>query len=153
MESDQKDPKTYSDSYFQQRNPVTCEGLVQLTLGAPLPHYNGGLLISRLRYFDAQSKRPGLPPDVSALVSRMTGDETELQLVNLSRTEARDVIIQAGAMGEHKFIKASFGNGSDIKTIAVKGKYIQVHLPPFSQIMLDLHTQRFVNNPSYKLPW
>ena len=152
MESDQKDQKTYSDSYFQQRNPVTCEGLVQLTLGAPLPHYNGGLLISRLRYFDAQSKRPGLPPDVSALVSRMTDDRTELQLVNLSRTEARDVIIQAGAMGEHNFTKVSFNDGINIKTVEVKGKHVQIHLSPFTKITLDLNMKRFTNNPSYNIP-
>jgi len=153
MESDTDDPKKYSDSYFQRRNPVTCEGLVQLTLGAPLPHYNGGLLISRLRYFDAQRKRSGLPPNVGALVSKMTDDRTELQLVNLSKTEARDVIIQAGAMGEHNFIEASFKTESDIKTVGIKSKYLQIHLSPSTRITIDLHTQRYVNNPSYKLPW
>ena len=61
MAQDEQDPATYNDAYFQQRNPVTCEGLVQLTLGAPLPHYNGGLLVTRLRFFDAQRRRPGLP--------------------------------------------------------------------------------------------
>jgi len=127
--------------------------LVQLTLGAPLPHYNGGLLISRLRYFDAQRKRAGLPTDVGALVSQMTDDRTELQLVNLSKTEARELIIQAGAMGEHNFIEASFKTESNIKTVGIKGKYLQIHLPPSTQITTDLHIQRYVNNPSYELPW
>ena len=47
---------------FQRRNPVTCEGLVQLTCGGPLPHYNGGLFVTRLRHFDPQQKRPGRAP-------------------------------------------------------------------------------------------
>ena len=74
MAQDEQDPATYNDAYFQQRNPVTCEGLVQLTMGAPLPHYNGGLLVTRLRHFDIQRRRPGLPPDVAALVSGLSGD-------------------------------------------------------------------------------
>ena len=42
MAQDEQDPATYGDAYFQQRNPVTCEGLVQLTLGAPLPPLQRG---------------------------------------------------------------------------------------------------------------
>ena len=55
--------------HWQQLNPVITEALVQLTLGAPQIIYNGGLLHCRLRYFDADRKRPGLPPDAAALVS------------------------------------------------------------------------------------
>jgi len=153
MATDNEDPKKYSDSYFQRRNPVTCEGLVQLTLGGPLPHYNGGLLVTRLRHFDAQHKRPGLPQGVSALVSKMESDRTELQLVNLSEKESRDIIIQAGAMGEHNFTDVYFEVGQDNKTVGVNGKYLQIHLPPYTQITLDLGMQRFANTPSYKLPW
>lgn len=153
MEEDKEEAKNYSDSYFQRRNPVTCEGLVQLTLGGPLPHYNGGLLVSRLRHFDAQRKRPGLPPDVGALVSRMTADCTELQLVNLNEKESRDVLIQAGAMGEHNFTNVCFKSGKDNKTFEINDKYLQVHLPPATQITLGLGMQRFANAPSYKHPW
>ena len=32
MAQDEEDPAHYSDAYFQHRNPVTCEGLVQLSL-------------------------------------------------------------------------------------------------------------------------
>ena len=77
---DEEDPASYYDAYFQQRNPVTCEGLVQLTMGAPLFRYNGGLLHARLRYFDAQRRRPGLPGDVAApvRVSNADGSTTTL---------------------------------------------------------------------------
>ena len=54
---------THQDPHrWQQTNPVTTEALIQLTLGAPQLIYNGGLLMSRLRYFDCNRKRPGLPP-------------------------------------------------------------------------------------------
>lgn len=153
MAQDEDDPKGYSDSYFQRRNPVICEGLVQLTLGGPLPHYNGGLLVTRLRHFDAQRQRPGLPPDVSALVSGITAERTELQLVNINENEAQDVLIQAGALGEHNFTEVRFKGGQDDKTVEVNGKYCQVHLPPGTQITLNLGMQRFANAPSYGLPW
>lgn len=150
MEKDQEDPGQYRDSYFQRRNPVTCEGLVHLTLGGPLPHYNGGLLISRLRYFDAQRKQPGLPPDVGALVSRMDAEVTELQLVNLSKTEAREVLIQAGAMGEHQFTDVSYESNGDNKTVPVDDRCLHVNLPPSTRLSLDLHMRRFANTSSYK---
>ena len=153
MEKDEEDPKRYGDSYFQRRNPVTCEGLVQLTLGGPLPHYNGGLLVTRLRYFDIQHQRPGLPQDVGALVAKMTDDLTELQLVNLNEKESRDILVQAGAMGEHNFTEACFKSDKDNKTVKVNDKYLRVSLPPRTRITLHLGMQRFANAPSYKHPW
>ena len=157
MRQDREDPKKYGDSYLQRRNPITCEGLVQLTMGGPLPIYNGGLLVTRVRYYDGNRKRPGLPEDVAALVSKMTADRTVLQLINLSVDQPRDVIVQAGAMGEHRFTTAQYRARIQRRwkkqTAEVNGKYLHVHLPPGTQITLDLATQRFVNDPSYKLPW
>ena len=40
---------------------------------------------------------------MAALVDRITPDRVSLQLVNLNPTEPRDVILQAGAFGEHQF--------------------------------------------------
>ena len=153
MASDDEDPAQYGDAYFQRRNPVTCEGLVQLTCGGPLPHYNGGLLVTRLRHFDPERKRPGLPEDVAALVSKMTVDQTELQLVNLNPEEARDVLIQAGAMGEHSFTSVELPNGHDNQTVSVNDKYLQVHLPPSTALKLTLGVQLFANAPSFQPPW
>ncbi len=153
MENDDEDPAGYGDAYFQRRNPVTCEGLVQLTCGAPLPHYNGGLFVTRVRHFDAQQKRPGLPPDVGALVTKMTADTTELQLVNLNSTEAREVIVQAGAMGEHNFTSARVNTGQDARTVPINGMYLHVQLPPNTEIDLELGMERFVNAPWYGHPW
>ena len=153
MADDDEDPASYGDAYFQRRNPITCEGLVQLTCGGPLPHYNGGLLVTRVRHFDGQQKRPGLPPDVGALVTQMTTDTTELQLVNLNTTEPRDVIVQAGAMGEHNFTSVSANDGQHRHTISVNGTFLHVHLLPYTQIELELGMQRFVNAPSYNQPY
>ena len=153
MENDEEDPAGYGDAYFQRRNPVTCEGLVQLTCGGPLPHYNGGLFVTRLRHFDAQQQRPGLPPDVGALVTKLTADTTELQLVNLNKTASREVIVQAGAMGEHNFTSARVNTGEAVQTVAVNGMYLCVQLPPNTEIDLELGMERFVNAPSYSQPW
>ena len=153
MKSDEEDPAGYGDAYFQRRNPVTCEGLVQLTCGGPLPHYNGGLLVTRVRHFDPQQQRPGLPADVAALVTKLTDDTTELEFVNLNATEARDVVVQAGSMGEHNFTTARATDDSNGSTVEVNGTYLQVHLPPNTHIALEVGTERFVNAPSYKEPW
>ena len=153
MANDNEDPANYGDAYFQRRNPITCEGLMQLTCGGPLPHYNGGLFVTRVRYFDAQQKRPGLPADVGALVTKMTADTTELELVNLSRTEQREVIVQAGAMAEHNFTSARVNTGQEVQTIPINGVYLRVHLPPNTGISLELEMERFVNAPSYRQPW
>lgn len=150
MENDDEDPAGYGDAYFQRRNPVTCEGLVELTCGGPLPHYNGGLLVTRVRHYDPQQKRPGLPEDVAALVTKLTADTTELELVNLSTYEARDVIIQAGSMCEHNFTTAR-ANGNN--NVEVNGTYLQVHLLPNTHIALEVGMDRFVNPPSYSQPW
>ena len=153
MADDEEDPANYGDAYFQRRNPITCEGLVQLTCGGPLPHYNGGLLVTRVRHFDGQQKRPGLPSDVGALVTKMTADTTGLQFVNLNATEPRDVIVQAGAMGEHNFTSVSVDDGQNRYTVSVNGTYLHVQLPPYTQIDLELGMHCFVNAPSYKHPW
>ena len=151
MAQDEQDPASYGDAYFQQRNPVTCEGLVQLTMGAPLPHYNGGLLVTRLRHFDAQRRRPGLPPDVAALVSGLSDDRAELTVVNVSPTERREVLIQAGGMGEHEFAEVEVDGTS--QRVPVSGKTFALALPPRTQTRLVLGMKRFVHEPSLAPPW
>ena len=153
MANDEEDPANYGDAYFQRRNPITCEGLVQLTCGGPLPHYNGGLLVTRLRHFDAQRKRPGLPADVGALVTKMTADTTELQLVNLNAIERREVVVQAGAMAEHNFTSVYVKGSQNEQATPVHGTYCRVDLPPNTEIDLELGLERFVNAPSYRRPW
>ena len=156
--------------HWQEHNPIVSEALVQLTLGAPQIVYNGGLLHCRLRYFDGEAKRPGLPPDVAALVDGLTAVKTSLHLVNLSPFVTRQVVIQAGGFGEHRFISASYSGliseypGSsktyhappletETQSQAINDTYLQVTLPPATEIKLNLEMARYVNQPSYAEPW
>jgi hypothetical protein len=180
MRMDTEDPLHYRDDYLQIRNPVTLEGLLQLTLGAPSPLYNGGLLMARLRYYDAEAKRPGLPPDVSALVETLEENRTVVTLVNLHPVKRRQVIVQGGAFGEHKFTSVRYTdrgmkqadgstlNGSTTmekmpsilmppvevhQTEQVDGKWLLVELEPGCKTTLELAMERFALDPSYEEPW
>ena len=95
---DETDPRDNHIHWWQQLNPVTTEALIQLTLGAPQMLYNGGLTAPIL-HFDAESGRPGLPPETAALVESVRGDGIDVHLVNLSALRERTVRIQAGYAG------------------------------------------------------
>ena len=156
--------------HWQNLNPVVTEALIQLTLGAPQIMYNGGLLMCRVRYFDLERRRPGLPEDVAALVEKVEDKRTVLRLVNLSPSHSHDVIVQAGAFGEHRFnsVRYSLGknefptpNDDGYVTGSPPGKgnmvidddIFHVHMPPAREIVLDLEMERYVNRPSTGLPW
>ena len=85
MRVDHGDPESWDVHHWQDINPVHTEALLQLTCGGPQIIYHGGLLHVRLRYFDAQSQRPGLPENVSALVSALDADSTTVELVTPAR--------------------------------------------------------------------
>ena len=153
--------------HWQEHNPVVTEALVQLTLGAPQIVYNGGLLHARLRYFDSDRDRPGLPPDVAALVEGVEPEHTTLHLVNLSPVDVRTVVIQAGAFGEHQFTDVAFtvcssdypGSQKQYaaaplettwQTLEVHDRRLKVLLPAATQVTLRLGHQRYVNTPSYR---
>ncbi len=168
---DEADVSQVHIHHWQQLNPATTEALVQLTLGAPQVIYYGGMLICRLRYYDAQRQRPGLPEDVAALVREVKAERTVLTLVNLNPFAAREVIIQAGGLGEHEFVTAQYAQRTSdwpgavgtytapelettMQVIAINDGYFQVNLPPATEITLDLAMRRLVNKASYlKLPW
>jgi len=169
------DPKDASltkvhEHHWQTVNPVTTEALVQLTMGAPQIMYNGGLLHARVRYFDPARRRPGLPRDVAALVRKLAAGRTVVELVNLSPFDAREVMVQAGTFGEHEFTTVKFQRRVDKEppqpdhftrpvpelaeqTEQVNGNLVLVRLAPGAGVTLDMGTRRFVNRPSYALPW
>jgi hypothetical protein len=156
---------------FFPPNPVFTKGLTQVTMGAPQSVYNGGLLRATVRYYDRDNARPGLPKDVAALVDKLGADAVGIQLVNLSNTETRNAIVQAGAFGEHQFtgLKYRSMNQEELrqnpylwlrsereyaeKETSVNGKYFVVELPPSTSVRLEVGMRRFVNNPSYAFPW
>ena len=170
IREDQADLTKVHIHHWQEHNPVVTEALVQLTLGAPQIIYNGGLLHCRVRYFDTDKQRPGLPQDVAALIETLESDRTVLRLVNLNPLAARSVIIQAGGFGEHTFTQVHYDGlkseypGSARRyapppletkqhTLAVHEPLLQVQLPPATEITLTLEMAHFVNQPSYKTPW
>ena len=159
--------------HWQWANPVSSEALIQLTLGGPQPIYNGGLLHVRLRYFDVRRRRPGLPEDVGALVEKLEARRTVVRLVNLSPTEGREVLIQAGAFGEHRFGSVKYAmrtseypgwlggyEGSyasqplatEDREVRADNSHLTVTLPPGLEITLDMETERYANDPSYSSP-
>ncbi|MEN3615377.1 hypothetical protein AAH979_38485 [Plantactinospora sp. ZYX-F-223] len=131
--------------HWQEHNPVVTEVLLQLTTGAPQVVYNGGLYANGVRHLDLDRRRPGLPPDVAALVERVTADQTRIRLVNLSNHATRRLAVLAGAFGEHDFTHARRDGGD---AAPARGPAVTVELPPATQLLLDLGTARDVRRPS-----
>ena len=154
IRDDHGDPETWDVHHWQDVNPVHTEALIQLTCGGPQIVYHGGLLHIRLRYYDATTRRPGLPEDVSALVSGLDADSTTVELVNTSPSQARAVVLQAGAFGEHAFTSVtSPQNGEgDSATQEINGKHFQINLPAGRSLKLQLHMRRYCHTPSYDQP-
>ena len=146
---DEADLTKVDEHHWQQRNPVVTEALEHLTMGGPQTIYWGGLVQGRVRYFDAEERRAGLPEDVAALVNGLSDDGVELSLVNLSPAHARTVIIQAGCFGEHQFTRL-WSEGAET---AIDDRYVQVVLKPGTQIDLSLGMRRFCNGPTFAQPW
>ncbi len=146
---DDSTPEQQDVHHWQQRNPVVLEGLVQLMLGAPSHIYHGGLLHCRLFYFDPARRRPGIPPDVAALVDSVTPEGVSVHLVNLHPSQPRDVILRAGAFGEHRFTTIRYED----RETPVDGRYVRVRLRPGAAGRLEIGMRRFANRPSYAFPW
>jgi len=171
MRRDSRDVETIISENAWPGSAVVTKGLTQVTMGAPQSVYNGGLLRATVRYFDQDRARPGLPADVAALVDKLGPDCVGIQLVNLSTTATRNVIVQAGAFGEHQFTEARFLEESQEglernpdgwaradrtrteNVVPVEARYFAVHLPPSTTIHLDAGMRRFVNRPTYAFPW
>jgi hypothetical protein len=126
------------------------EALTQLTLGGPMHVYHGGLQFARLRYFDADRRRPGLPQGVAALVDRLAADGCAVTLVNSDLFAIRRVIIQAGTFAEHEFLSVSADGGP---ARPISGRWVEIELAPGAGARLELGMRRFAQPPSYDTPW
>ncbi|MBM3216914.1 hypothetical protein FJZ36_18625 [Candidatus Poribacteria bacterium] len=151
IRSDREDPTTIYIQHWIPRNPVVCAVLAQLTTGAPYPIYHGGLLHARVRYYDADRRRAGLPVDVAALVESVAPSAFRLTLVNTSPQHVRTVIAQPGAFGEHEFAAAR--NAASGEEHRIDGSWLTVQLAPAASITLDVSTRRFARSPSFDTPW
>lgn len=156
---------------WQQSNPVVTEALVQLTWGGPQVIYNGGLQQARVRYYDADRRRPGLPGSVAALVSSIDPAATVVDLVNLDPERERSVTVQAGAFAEHVIEDVrytacedaswlgglyDYGHGDPAVTerhATVRGPWLNVRLPPSTRVRLTLSLSLRARRPSYATPF
>lgn len=140
-------------------NPALVATLTQ-TMGAGLyighpgwakttPSQGGALLFTRLRYFDPQARRPGIPPDVAALVDGWSADSVTVTLVNLNPVTARSLIVQGGAYGEHQITSVSDGTA----TTTVNAAHFPVRLAPGAGARLTIRMRRFANDPTLAFPW
>ena len=149
MLHDDRDVSTIIEENRVAPNPIRTKALTHVALGAPQSVYHGGLSRATVRYFDDDLARPGLPKDVAAFVDMLAPDAAGIQLVNLSTMETRNLIVQAGAFGEHQFSELRY----DEKVLPINSKYFRVSLPPSASIRVEAGMNRFVNNPSYAFPW
>lgn len=147
MREEGGEPTEIDEDYLRDRNPVFHRGLLQLTMGAPQPVYYGGLVMAQVRHFDADHGRPGLPPGVGALVENVDNTGIEITLVN-GGGKPRELVIQAGAYGEHEFRRIEHGD----RAVRPGSNAIQISLPSGTRLEIDAALDRFVNDPTYDLP-
>ena len=149
MHADRTPPEKRLADNMLDYNPAATEAMLRLMSGALLPGRDGGLLNARLRYFDPVRRRAGLPQDVAALISELADRRTVVTLVNVSKTESRPVVVQAGGYAEHRFIYAEV-NG---KRTTVNNRDFTVNLAPGSGAKLTLSMLRYINPPTAAFPW
>ncbi|WCT74754.1 hypothetical protein PQ455_05890 [Sphingomonas naphthae] len=159
LRADTSTPDTRFADTVMDQNPASITPLIVLMQGGShiarpgwsnnSPTMGGALQFSRLRYFDPEAKRPGVPPDVAALVDTLTADETGVTLVNLSQSQARTMTIQGGAYGEHQILSVSDGGPAR----PVDARAFTVRLEPGAGARLMLRMRRFANQPTLDFPW
>jgi hypothetical protein len=140
-------------------NPATVTALTELMEGGlyiqhpgwakTTPGQGGALLFSRLRYFDPERRRPGIPQDVAALVDSWANDSLTVTFVNISPSRPRSLIVQGGAYGEHQIISVSDGKAQS----AVGARYFPLRLAPGAGAKLTIRMKRFANDPTLSFPW
>ncbi len=91
----------------------------------------------------------GIPEDVTALVDTMTDTQVAVTLVNVNQSEAREVLVQMGAYGEHQCRRVVM----DGRRFEISGSWFEVHLSPGAGARLLLETHRYANQPSLLFPW
>jgi hypothetical protein len=153
MQDDPTTPDTRLADWPLSHNPVATRSLVQLSCGGHRIDRGldrlFGLLHARVRYFDPERRRAGLPADVAALVTEMQPDFVRLRLVNISQVEPRSMIVQSGAYGEHQIRHVTVAG----KSKAVSGRFFTVRLAPGAGTELVIHDDRYANQPTMSMPW
>ena len=149
MRDDPTSPDTRLADWLLGIVPPVTEQLTRLTTGGFLSAGKLWALHARLRYFDPQRRRSGLPVDVGALVERMTADSVTVALVNLDQVEPREVVVQAGGYREHEFTGVTVnGESTELDAGAVT-----VRLAPGAGARLEFSIRRYSRAPTLSRPW
>jgi hypothetical protein len=130
-------------------SPAIVPTLVSLTTGGLYPGHTASLLHARVRYFDPDLRRAGLPDGVAALVDSLSADEATLTLVNTDPLHAHAVVVQGGAYGEHQVASVTL----DGQETRVDGPSFLVRLSPGCGSRLVIKTRRYANQPTLAQPW
>ena len=147
IRDDPTTPDTRLPDWFMHLNPSSSRNLASLMTGAYLPSVIWSVNF-RLRYFDPERRRAGVPPDVGALIQRMSGDSVTVTLVNLNPVAPRTVVVQAGGYGEHQFTQVE----RRASTEELNGSFITVRLEPGCGARLTLGMNRYANAPTLLHP-
>ncbi|MDB5454549.1 MAG: hypothetical protein JWP92_134 [Caulobacter sp.] len=141
-------------------NPASVDALIHLMQGgihiarpswsSTSPSQGGAPLYARLRYFDPERRRAGVPDDVAALVETLSDDATTVILVNLNQVTPRAVTVQGGGYGEHQVVSVATDGGPPA---AVDASAFTVRLAPGAGARLTLKMKRHANAPTLAFPW
>ena len=133
-------------------NPASVSSLIRLMGGGlyePSHARRSPPFHSRLRYFDAEKRRAGVPEDVAVLVDGMTERMVKVHAVNLNPLKERTLIIQGGAYGEHQLVDVTV-NG---ERLPIDDASLRILLEPGAGTVLEIEMNRFVNIPTMDFPW
>lgn len=156
--ADSTTPQTRLADWPIAKNPASAKALIQTMTGglhiarptwsSASPSQGGVPLHCRLRYFDADRRRAGVPADVAALVTALGDRSTEVTLVNTG-TRARTVVVQGGAYGEHRIDAAKI----DGVRQSIGDRAFTLRLEPGCGARVTLATTRYANRPTLAFPW
>lgn len=147
--NDASTPDMRASDHAQRFTPVITTPLVQLMTGANDPGGSGSLIHARLRYFDPDRRRAGLPEDVAALVDSLEDGAVSVTLVNLSQTADRTVVVQTGAYAEHTATEVTIGD----RKYPVNGTHFTVRLANGAGAKVRIAMKRYANQPVLAFPW
>ncbi len=133
-------------------NPASITSLIRLMGGGfyePAHARRSPPFHTRLRYFDPEKRRAGVPEDVAVLVDRMTDKSVRVSMVNLNPLESRTLVVQGGAYGEHQLVAITETD----KRVAIDDPTFTIMLAPGAGTTLEIEMKRYVNQPTMDFPW
>lgn len=112
------------------------------------PNQGGVQLFARLRHFDPENNRAGLPQDISVLVTALSSTQTKLEMYNIGNTGTRNIITQLGGFAEHRLESVLIGG----KQIQTKNGILNIILKPKQKIEIIIFHNLYANLPTYEWP-